>query len=102
MKKNRQVVITRAGIVAAAGLVIALLAVFGVGVDAATTDTVVDVLVIVLPVALPLTAALWAKLHVTPVFDPRDSEGNQLVPTAEAFAAAHGGEPEEYVGKHRA
>ncbi len=98
--KNRQVVLTRAGIVAAAGVVVALLAVFGVGVNPATTDKIVDVLVIVLPIVLPLGSALWARLHVTPVFDPRDAQGRKLVPTEDDMAADHGYEP--YVGKHRA
>ena len=97
--KNRQIVLTRAGIVAAIGVVVSLLAVFGVGIDAATQEAVLDILVIVLPIVLPLAAGLWAKLGVTPTFDPRDNEGNALIPVHSAFAAAHEG---EYVGKHRA
>ena len=100
--KNRQIVITRAAIVAAVGLVVALLALFGVGVDNETSGEIVNFLVLAMPIVLPLGAALWQRLDVTPTFDPRDNEGNQLVPSDEDFSLGHGGETdEEYVGKHR-
>lgn len=87
---SREIVLRRSAIVAAVGVLAALLALFGVDLDPATRDRLVDVLVVVLPVVLPLASALWARLHVTPVIDPRDQMGQPLVP---AYPADHGIDP---------
>lgn len=77
--QNRQIVLTRNTIVGVVGAIVGLLAVVGVGVSDALSDQIVDVLVVVLPLVLTLGAGLWTRLHVTPVFDPRDADGTPLV-----------------------
>src|SRR5689334_15524996 len=77
---GREIVLTRASVVSAVGTAVALLAVMGVGITHAQQEKAVDVLVVALPVALPLLGALWSRLHVTPVWDPRDAEGVPMVP----------------------
>ena len=82
--KSREVVMTRAGVVSAVGFALALLALFGIDVPEEMRDRLVDVMVLGMPLALPLGAALWARLKVTPSFDPRDRSGRALVPSDDA------------------
>lgn len=75
---TRQPVVNRAFIVAALGLVVAALGKAGVVVPRDVADDLIEVAVVVAPLAL----AYWARRHVTPVKDPRDTDGNPLTPDA--------------------
>ncbi len=81
---------TRAGVVSVVGLGAAILALFGLDVPEETRDRIVDLLVLAMPLALPLGAGLWARLHVTPTFDPHGANGEPLVPSPDAVARDHG------------
>ncbi|GAA4358374.1 hypothetical protein [Angustibacter luteus] len=84
--RNRQVVITRSSIAGAIGTLVGLLALLGVGVSDAQADQLVNVLVLAMPLVVAVGGALWSRLHVTPVFDPRDADGTPLVPTTQVSA----------------
>jgi hypothetical protein len=76
----REILIKRSAIVGAVGFLSYLGARFGLPLDEATRDVLVDGLELALPVVLPMAAAFWARLGVTPVYDPKDAQGRDLVP----------------------
>ncbi len=69
---TREPLISRALITAVVGLAVAL--------GLVTTD-VGDNLVPVLVTLAPIITALWSRSSVTPIADPRDNDGTQLVPS---------------------
>ncbi|GAA2843945.1 hypothetical protein Acy02nite_68550 [Actinoplanes cyaneus] len=75
---SRQPVVSRAAIVAAVGLIVALLSHFGIAIPEDIREGVIEVLA----VAAPLVAAYWARGHVTPTADPRAEDGTPLVPAS--------------------
>jgi hypothetical protein len=78
---KREVVLTRTSIVTAVGFVAYMAARLGyLGFTPAVQDQVVTVLSVSLPVVLPLLAALWARLGVTPTYDPKATASVPLVP----------------------
>ena len=84
MSKQRQLpprepLLNRASITAIVGLVVAVLAVFGVHVAGDLPDRLIDVLVLATPVVSPIVLAWWSRRHVTPVADPRAEDGTRLV-----------------------
>ena len=85
---KREVVLTRTTIVTAVGVAAYVLAHLGVGLTPAVQQQVVDVLSWTLPVAIPLLSALWARIGVTPVFDPQSAVAVPLVPATPLVGGA--------------
>lgn len=83
---SRQPIVTRAAIVAAVALTVAILGRFGVVVPPDTATHIVELLAVAAPFAL----AYWARRHTTPLTDPRDANGRPLVPV-ETASDLHGG-----------
>ncbi len=72
----RQPILTRALILAALGVVWAVLAHYAAPVPP-TIREAVDAFALA---GVPLALAYWARRHTTPTADPRDAQGTPLVP----------------------
>jgi hypothetical protein len=78
---KREYVLTRTALVTAVGFAAYLAVSLGyTGMTPAVQAQVVDVLNVTLPVVIPLLSALWARLGVTPIYDPKATVAVPLVP----------------------
>lgn len=85
---KREYVLTRTALVTAVGFAAYLATRLGyLGFTPAVQAQVVDVMNFTLPVAIPLLAGLWARLGVTPVYDPKATVAVPLVPVSSQHAA---------------
>lgn len=78
---TREPLLKKATWVGIATAVLALLVTLGVDIPASTQAAILAVVAAV----VPLVAALWGRGDVTPVADPRDADGNQLVPESQDY-----------------
>ena len=74
-KLSNEPVITGGAIVALIESIILLLTSFGLKMSADQVTAIMSVVVILVPIIM----AVWARSQVTPVSNPRDNEGRQLV-----------------------
>lgn len=77
---NREPLITTAVITSVVSAALVLLASFGLALDAGQTQAIIGFITVVAPLVL----AYVARKHVTPVSDPKDSNGSPLAPESDA------------------
>lgn len=64
-------------VVGVVSALLALLVALGLPISGAAQEAILGVVAF----AAPIAAGLWIRRHVTPVSDPRNDQGEKLVPT---------------------